>query len=213
MKYETPSKRHLYPAEYGAWRNVKKQSQAWPTFEEFLTHLASIGTPRRPSPKHQFKRQDLTKPYSATNGAWVAKLPKPPAQDPSPRPAEDFSGHTQGTLLYESPRTNFLWNVYCTACGTSQVLPGPKPYRTCLACGDTPAPQGPKPYAHTPIQSIRDKKAANARVYYALKALKDPKRHRSPQACADFWQNLPKDKDEKQTYVLAYWKKLCGTNT
>lgn len=190
-------KSNIQKVEYAVWHHIRKDT-VWRSFEEFM-----LANGLKPTPKHRFRRPNKSAPFGPGNGGWYFSHPSVPRYEPHAVPTEELEGTVHGLLAYGKYHGHGYWNVVCIACKTDQIRSSYSD--TCLACqAQPPEPPNDLPEA----KAIRDKKARNTRFYYALKALRSPTRHKSPDAFTKFWQNLPEGKPAQMSYVLNYWSNL-----
>lgn len=185
-----------YKVEYAVWHHIKADT-VWSSFAEFMQTCGP-----RPSKKHRFRRPNKAAPFGPGNGGWHFTHPAVPLADFHALPDANLEGTSSGPFNVRGYHGHGLWNMTCRACNTEQIRP---PETACLACG---ASNGLTTNELPPMQTIRDKKARNARFNYARTQLKSPTRHRSNEAYNEFWQNLPEGKPAQMDYVLKYWGSL-----
>lgn len=202
------------PKLYAVWCKVRDNDPSWKEFSNFAD---SVGLP--PTNTHAFKRKDSTKPFSPTNFVWAEKpLPLGATswpKDTTPPFLTRVNAYING-LHFGTYFGDGLWNAICLTCKTVQVA-----YETgtCPVCEKaerlaeaqeemtSSVPSVPtQGYMPTTKKEAKAKAARLARYYYALNKLKTPSRHGSEHAYVTYIQNLPTNKNEREAYVLNYWK-------
>ena len=202
------------PKLYAVWCKVRDNDPSW---KEFSSFADSVGLP--PSPTHAFKRGDSTKPFSPTNFIWLAKGRRLPLgakawpKDTTPPFITRENAYING-LHFGTYFGDGLWNAVCLTCKTVQVAyetgtcPVCEAARKLAEAREEMAPSVPSTQGYIPItkKEAKAKAARLARYYYALNKLKTPSRHGSEHAYTEYIQNLPTNKNEREAYVLNYWK-------
>ena len=201
---------------YAVWCKVRDNDQSWKEFSNFAD---SVGLP--PTHTHFFSRKNKTKPYSPSNFIWLAKGQRLPLgatswpKDTTPPFLTRENAYING-LRFGTYFGDGLWNAVCRTCKTVQVAyetgtcPVCEAARKLAEAQEEMAPSVPsvptQGYMPTTKKEAKAKAARLARYYYALNKLKTPSRHGSEHAYTEYIQNLPTNKNEREAYVLNYWK-------